>query len=221
MCRYDRIFLEDLGELVVAANSLIALNDRARLLGPDAVDQRDHARLLSVLRRGIVKFDCTPIALGRGHTSLADKASALVFCWAVLLGGDMPSLQRFLSSFVAMTSDMGVEMGLSDFRLLSVKKLLPAYMVPASFDVDTMVVDNADKDAHDVGDVPDEDVFMANSLVVPGTLHIIHNLTKEIHLKLLHWKVFWKQLKSMEDLLCNRLRREQHPCMPWGKHMIF
>ena len=150
MCRYDRIFLEDLGELVVAANSLIALNDRARLLGPDAVDQRDHARLLSVLRRGIVKFYCTPIALGRGHTSLADKASALVFCWAVLLGGDMPSLQRFLSSFVAMTSDMGVEMGLSDFRLLSVKKLLPAYMVSASFDVDTMVVDNADKDAHDV-----------------------------------------------------------------------
>eukprot|EP00974_Lingulodinium_polyedra_P087557 8486579-Lingulodinium_polyedra.AAC.1 len=45
--------------------------------------------------------------------------------------------------------------------------------------------------------------------MVPGALHILHNLTQDMHERMVWWPTFWNHLKSFEQLLCAQHNRER------------
>ena len=104
----------------------------------DATDLDDeHDRNAKYLESAIRKQDCIPSAMSRGHTSLADKASALLYMWLVMLGS-FNVLLAFCASIFALISDMGTELGLSDFRMVTFKDLLPAWLLPEPEDAQAL-----------------------------------------------------------------------------------
>ncbi len=48
-----------------------------------------------------------------------------------------------------------------------------------------------------------------NAIAVPGLLHIVHNLTADVHREAQGWSKFWPQLQNMAALLCVPHRRER------------
>ncbi len=84
---------------------------------------------LDTLRKNIRLHINPPAALGSGHRGLADKAAAEVYKWAL----QQPfgtKLQHHANSYVAFTTDMGVEVGLADFIVptAGVDGLLPSWV---------------------------------------------------------------------------------------------
>ena len=88
-----------------------------------ADDWLPHLRVLSSEVREHIN---PPAALGSGHRSLMDKASAEVYKWALQTPAGA-SMETQASSYIAHTSDMGVEIGLPDVQFDGpVHSLLPA-----------------------------------------------------------------------------------------------
>eukprot|EP00969_Alexandrium_andersonii_P347767 15376612-Alexandrium_andersonii.AAC.1 len=50
---------------------------------------------------------------------------------------------------------------------------------------------------------------MASTLIVPGILHIVHNLLGDLHQRLQWRDCFWEHLKAIEGLLCDQHYRER------------
>lgn len=58
------------------------------------------------------------------------------------------------------------------------------------------------------------DKFLPNALIVPGTLHIIHNCLAEVTTSFSHWQTFFPQLKLFEALWTHgRLQRFVNYCL--------
>ena len=162
------------------------------------------AKQHTILLHGIRRHDNVPVALGRGATQLADKVSALLHAWC-LECSDRPSLRRFLNSFHSFTTDMGTELGVSRFHYagLDQESMMPEWLRKPIPDV---LVDNG-------GDISEDDdsanpSFLPHALQVPGMLHIVFNLTKELAHALPDWEWFWEKLKMVEKLVGDRPRRE-------------
>jgi hypothetical protein len=94
----------------------------------EASDLPDHwVPWLRSIRDHVHEHINPPCALGSGHRSLADKASAEVYKWA-LQEPFCKSLGVHAASYLSHTSDMGVEVGLPDFSIAGdVETLLPSW----------------------------------------------------------------------------------------------
>ena len=76
---------------------------------------------------------------------------------------------------------------------------------------DTVVEDTISANvAFNTPALPHARVFMPYALLVPGALHVIHNVSKDAEKQLTHWMWFHGRLKSLEKLLATPHLRERY-----------
>ena len=197
----------------------------------DEQSRKDHALLLAHLR---LEHDI-PVALGHSAESVAHKCAALLHKWALRVGS-REALREFTSTFFSMCSDMGTELGVSQFRIHDATTLLPSWLLP-----DVMCADLADNwvDEASVGEnlwtsdlaeapqpvrnaldlpsqasQPENMFFLPSAIQVPGALHIVNNALKEVSGSMAYWETWFEQLKAFEALWsCGRLQRFINYCV--------
>ena len=133
---------------------------------------------------------------------MAHKAAAMAHSLS-LENPDWGQLLPYLSSFVSITTDLGVESTLANFRV-SLRRLFPAWR-----DLDPLEAD-ADDERPAQPNVDINRFFLENALPVMGMQHCVYNLLKEIHTAIPFWDVFWHDLKNLEALLNWRFRRQRY-----------
>ena len=101
--------------------------------------RKDHLDVLSMLRR---EHDL-PVALGHQAESTAHKCAAMLHKFALRISviDRQQKLRRFTSSFFSFCSDMGVEIGIGDFRIDhgNLEPLLPPWLLGGDFSSDLPV----------------------------------------------------------------------------------
>jgi len=188
-------------------------------------------RHLRDLLRGIVhRFQVhthTPSSVASGFQSLVRKLAAALLAFA--FGRcSAARLYEFLDTFMSWTSDMGTEFGFGDFRVKDANELLPSWLRldPNELDVDQEEAAPMEADVEygyaNADVLPDDDLLDVDdagadrmrfvfrwALIVPGTLHIIHNMLVDMHKMYPGWKELWQKLKVFEKLLSKRYRRNR------------
>ena len=89
-----------------------------------------------------------------------------------------------LSSIVSMTADMVAEHAIGHFVDKHELYLLPSWMRAG-----VVASDVQDDETSEDADAPPKKL-LPNSMVVPGAMHMVHNLSKDIDSKLSWWKEF-------------------------------
>ena len=144
------------------------------------------------------------MALGSGRSKVEDKSSALLQALA-LECSNRAELRDRLGRIFSWTTDMGTEMHLPLFETMSFEQLLPSWL---HFSLESDLVDS---DAEAAGgqavEPQDAQPLIPRCLVVPGGLHITHNLQTDMHEKLERWDQFWAHLQPIARLLEDRLWR--------------
>ena len=172
----------------------------------------------------------TPVVVASGFLSLVHKLAATVQAFA--LGRcTLSRLPDYMDTFVAWTTDMGTEFGFAEFRTDDVFSLLPPWVNTAGAaadDVDMEEVAGGDVDS-DVNDMEDmgapgragegaaaaaaasgvDGFVFRHALTIPGLLHIVHNVCKDMGAMYPGWSALWLQLKSCEALLTDKGRRRR------------
>ena len=142
--------------------------------------------------------------MGSGRTKLEDKVSCVLYA----LGLECESLEampQHLRSVVSWTSDMGTEVAtISGFRLA----FIASSWLHAKLDSD---VADFDADMQPVAPpVPLEaEHLIPACLIIPGCLHVVHNLSSDLHQKMEWWNAFWEHLQAIANLLADRHHRER------------
>ena len=93
---------------------------------PPRASSVDRAALFELLARNYMEYQCIPVGLALGHSSVVDKSSALAYAAFVEAGAD--GMENFMDSVLSVTTDMGVEMGMSSLNVASVGSLLPKWL---------------------------------------------------------------------------------------------
>ena len=144
--------------------------------------------------------------MGSGRTKLEDKVSCVLHA----LGLECESLEampKHLRSVVSWTSDMGTEVQLPQFQALDLHSLLPTWL-HAKLDSDV-----ADFDAEVQPVAPpvplEAEHLMPACLIIPGCLHVVHNLSSDLHDKMEWWNAFWEHLQAIANLMADRHHRER------------
>ena len=87
--------------------------------------------MLKLMADNVKEVINTPVALGSGSRALPDKASGEVHKWRLLVG-ENSKVDAFANTFCNNTTDLGVEVGLGEFRVRkSCTSLLPVWMQQA------------------------------------------------------------------------------------------
>ena len=179
-----------------------------------------------------------PICMGSGFSGVAHKMAGLLQCFC-LERPKQEDLVAFINGFVSFTTDMGTEIGLSNFKGNSLRDLLPTWALapgdqslqddvrkgPRHYQFEVVDDDGLEADVLR-GAPPSRNVtsdaqapwsggaqsnfIFQHVLMIPGTLHIIHNMTHELHNIIPNWSLLWKSLKNFEHLLAVRHRRERY-----------
>ena len=170
-----------------------------------SLDLSEVGSLHNALSRNIQEHACLPVAMGSARVSIEDKCSAFLHSTVLECNG-INSLRQHLDNFVSWTTDLGVEVGIPAFVSLKWQDLLPAFFQqPLEGDV-MLAEDGAGDPAPASGEpVP----LMPRALIVPGALHLIHNLTSDLHNRLPFWNEFFEHLKHIVHLLAVRHERER------------
>ena len=153
----------------------------------------DRSQLADRVFAAFKVMTCPPTAFGMGHTSIQDKAAALLY--TLFLESGWSNLASVLNSFLSFTTDMGTELQLNDFASIDFNKLLPRHVVNGKMETDG--------DDEVSTDLP---WFFRCSLPVSGVLHTISNATKDLNKALKGWDKFYNDLKVLERLLCYPMR---------------
>ena len=188
----------------------------------EELDFEEFLRLNGVLKQNLFHHKHIPVAMGSGKTRLEDKASCLLHATAFECEG-RPGLEQQLQRMVSWTTDLGTEVQLPQLQTSSMQTLLPTWLhaqVLAASDVEEIQSDAEGarprielplpaQDAEEIGSL------MPSCLIVPGCLHIFHNLSSDLHEKLRWWSAFWDQLQDVAALLAERFLRERfvHQCL--------
>lgn len=181
---WANIACDDLPELASAVDALS--NSRgggAQDLDEATAEEHDQTITASVVHRIGV-----PSALGTRRAGLVHKLHALVH--AMCLEIDPSDRNDFLNSVVVFAADFGVEHGLADI-VLDEASLVD---VMKNFSPGTYLGEEAMIVGCDAGQRPDALVDVSrhlfpNALSVPGALHQLHNLTKDMFGCLGEWVV--------------------------------
>eukprot|EP00959_Pyramimonas_sp_CCMP1952_P215683 4511592-Pyramimonas_sp.AAC.1 len=166
-------------------------------------EERSQARcrLTRFLFDNISYHTCLPTHLAVDHRDLPHKCAAATYVHS-LECSTRCDLIRMQSSFVSMTTDLGTEVGMAQFYQQSLDSLLPDWMR------DVMERDVESEGADD-RDLNVEGSWMPKGMVIPGMLHVMSNLSKEVGLHLRGWDDFWKQLSNIEELLCKQDNKDK------------
>ena len=175
---------------------------------PEPLLPEERVRLCKVLLNLVKVHVQIPTALALGHTDLPSKVDAMMHACS-LEAGSVHVLQEMVNSFCSITTDMGTELGMAEFRCASVESLMPEWHPERSHP--RIFVD-------DTGDAvePVEDPDAAASpflfhyaLGIPGMNHICSNLAKDVDEKLGGWDDFYAQLKNVAAFLSDDQRRRR------------
>ncbi len=131
----DLIDLRDAADYLVetAERPTAPSTRRARGGSDSSSDGDDGSRLqqrvsaVERLRAGLREHVCPPVALGLRQSNVSHKASGLVHALSLECPAGISSLQGLLSSIASVTTDMGTEMGLANFRARSFSDFVPAW----------------------------------------------------------------------------------------------
>ena len=173
----------------------------------EMVDCTDNERLGvlgSFLHNGVRVFSNVPQALAMGMTSLEYKVAALVWAYFIEDGTFLGLLVLFVD-VRCFTSDMGTELGTASVWCSDIRSLLPAWLVTPHMRPDVSMAEDADDMVNWDSTLSQ---FLPRAIIIPGALHILSNLSKDIAHKLLHWALFLRDLHHFVELLCVRDRRE-------------
>ncbi len=153
----------------------------------------------------------TPVVIASGFSSVTHKLAATLQAFS-LGRPELGRLSAFLDTFVSLTTDMGCEFGFSDYRALRLRDMLPPWMSLHRVECDMQgpaVGASAALGVDDgVGCLTEGFVFRS-AMAIPGMLHIIHNLCKDMHTVCPGWAELWPMLKNIEALLSKRYRKER------------
>ena len=171
---------------------------------PDSVHEvtellRARAVCSELLQDKLTSHMQVPIGIGSRAGSLEHKLRALLF--AFYLERPVANIPVALSSVMSMTTDLGTESGMMDYRTESWQSLMPTWMGLASGLVDDC---GAESFQHD-GSAS----LFPQGFVVPGMLHIINNMTLDIDSALEHWATWLEGLRCLVGLLAVRHNRER------------
>ena len=169
------------------------------------LELEEHALMNEVVFKNLTHHRCVPVGMASGKTRLEDKASAFLHTTSLECIG-RAAIADHLASFSSWTTDLGTEVQLPQFKSLRVEAVLPDWFhkMPESDDLD---LGEAADQAPDANARPS--AIMPGCLIVPGCLHIVHNLTQDIHNRMQWWGEFWSFLSSIAKLLAERPLRER------------
>ena len=103
---------------------------------------------------------------------------------------------------------MGTGPGFADFRAVDLDALLPEWMnPPRGLALD--IAGDSDEDEQPGGAQSGTHV-LAHALPIPGTLHIVHNMSHDLDLSLAWWPSFHAGFMCICQLLFKKFRREQY-----------
>ncbi|CAE7825398.1 SHE10 [Symbiodinium sp. CCMP2456] len=192
---------DSLADLVSAASFLqestkhfeaaCAIDDKDRML--EIARKRHECGVLVKSTLGLHRQ--IPMALGSAHTSLEHK----VRCMCRKLYAESQSisaLRQLLSRVRSMTTDMGTEMSIPDYEAAGLESVLPAFMLEPELlsEEDPLLHASADAAASSGHLLPE-------ALLVPGILHVVNNMTKEIDGTLSFWDGFLPGFRAIAKLL--------------------
>ena len=124
---------------------------------------------------------------------------------------------EYLGEVVSVTSDMGPESGLHSFRISSLLDCFPPwFQASLTASPPKLLTGDEDDDPKPIDiawDAPKP--WMDTALQIPGALHIIDNLQKDLTTALPFWSEHVQRLKAFQPLLHDRHYRErlQHTCL--------
>ena len=192
---------------------------------PDRLSQDDRVLICKHLKDSITHHVGLPAALGLGHTNVTAKMSALQYaisfeCQSLL------HLRDLNQAYCAMCTDMGPEMGLTEFEG-DLQELLPSWHDWSAQNPQFLRddLDTADPVAFPHADEeragPANACIMPNALPIPGICHIIDNLLQDVDQKLAQWAEFHRHLINTAGLLTRDqgLRRVYAMCVQ-GSNLI-
>ena len=142
-----------------------------------------------------------PTALGLRASSLTHKVAAWLHA-VCLESKKVDDVVAMLKSIVSVTSDMGVELGITHFALKNVELVLPSWMAGCG------VIDNGDGDEAPRALTLDGHL-LEGAIPIPGMMHIVTNVLTDMHSSLHDWDRFVARLHPLMQLLCHKPRRER------------
>lgn len=127
------------------------------------------------LAGGLHMHRLPPVVLGSGKTSLVHKFCATMHAFFLETGTKL-LLQRMTEEIVSMTTDLGVEFGMSRIQPLTAHTVLPWMVVDHGLPV------NNGLDLDDMEQLPDDEakLHLTGALAAPGLLHILHNASNSL-----------------------------------------
>ena len=188
---------------------------------------------LRELLQGICLFfethTTTPVVLASGFQGLVHKLAATMHAYMLGRAG-VAQLCAFLDTFFAWTTDLGVEFGYADFKVQSIESLLPPWWRTAGPDVSDVAEgepapDDEECDVEQTqSELPVDELLDGESvdmaavtrfvfrfaMAIPGTLHVIALLCKNMHAAVPGWDDLWSRLKMFEKLLVKKGRRQRY-----------
>jgi predicted secreted protein len=219
-CKEMHALNRDLPALAAAVDALII--DQAQ--DTDSMMTSDEAQACNaVIAKALTIHMKVPAAKGEGHSGTEHLAG----CWALVNfweAGSISGLERICSEHVSFTSDMGVDSAIRGFHVHAVADVLPAWFAPAARQQLLLQPDlGGEEDLPGDGDAasaaqapalafparPPLRPLLEFAVEVPGSLHILTNLPKDLESRLHMWQAHMDKLKKLAPLLTVSYHRER------------
>ena len=196
---------DDLERTARAANVLAGSSERfAEALNCDdkqamasIAEQRES--LGTLLEQTMVMHRQVPMALGSGSTSLEQKTKCMLRK-LFYESQSQSNLQVLMERVCCFCTDMGTELSLPDVSGVSATDVLPNFMFDAG------LCSEEHMPASDAG--PSEFLF-PRALLVPGVLHVCHNMQKSINSSLPMWGSWLGSFKALAHSLHSDALRQR------------
>ena len=187
-----------------ASHELMTIPITSEQLAAEGTDLADRfssrVQLAQSLKEVLLYSVSIPILMASGKTSLEHKVHAMLhYLWMLQPEPRLANLETFLRSVRCFCCDMGVEIGMADFTSKSISDLLPSWMtgVAAPAPGPDLAGLQGDHGLEGEGSVR----AFPFAMPIAGVLHVVHNLTAEIHTSVSGWSDFLLGLKSLVTLM--------------------
>ena len=175
------------------------------------MDQPSRVKSNAVLQSKVSEHLMIPVCVSR--SGLQDKVACGVHQhW--FESHNLTHLSRSLCEYRSFTIDLGTEAKISDFRVPHnrLNTLMPPWMASRACTM-PLQMDSLESDdqvpmraSHDGSG---HDMFLPNSMTVPGVNHLIHSVVEGTEESLQHYPTFIKQMRVVESVLSHAFRKER------------
>jgi hypothetical protein len=219
-CKEMHALNRDLPALLAAVDALIIDQEQ----DTDSTMTSDEAQACNaVIAKALRIHMKVPAAKGEGHSGVEHLAG----CWALINfweAGSISGLERICSEHVSFTSDMGVDSAIRGFHVHAVADVLPTWLHDAPSESPFAPAAGQQlllqPDLGGEGDLPVASAapafpapplrpLLEFAVEVPGSLHILTNLPKDLESRLHMWQAHMDKLKKLAPLLTVSYHRER------------